>query len=131
MGKPQQIGRSELEVLRYIQDHQPVTVREVADYFAQAKGHVRTTILNVMERLRKKGYLTRRRTAGVFQYAPSVPKTELQQDLVRDFVTRALGGSVSPFMAYLAQEAKISDDELRELKKLVRDLDQQQKEERS
>jgi len=45
------IGRAEMEILRYISDHHPVSVREVADRVCAGKGQVRTTALNVMERL--------------------------------------------------------------------------------
>jgi predicted transcriptional regulator len=121
------IAPAELELLRYILDHHPITVREVADHVAQAKGHTRTTVLNVMERLRRKGYLTRRQEGGLYQYSPSVPKLQMQQTLVRDFVRLALGGSLEPFMAYLTQEADVSDAELADLKQLVDDLDRRPK----
>lgn len=119
------IAPAELEILRYILDHHPITVREVADHVAQAKGHTRTTVLNVMERLRRKGYLTRRQEGGLYQYAPSVPKPQMEQTLVRDFVRLALGGSLEPFMAYLTQEADVSGAELADLKQLVEELDKQ------
>ena len=130
MRRPQNIGRAELEILHFVQDHPPVTVREVADYFAQTKGHVRTTILNVMERLRKKGHLSRKKINGVFHYQPSVSKAHLLHALVHDFVEKTLRGSVSPFLAYLVQEGRISDEELRDLKQLVRDLDEQHRQEK-
>jgi predicted transcriptional regulator len=119
-----------MDVLRYIADHHPTTVREVADFLAEAKGHTRTTALNVMERLREKGFLTRDKSEnGLYQYAPSVPKAQLLQGLVRDFVDDALGGSLQPFVAYLAQEAEqVSDEDLDDLKRLVQALDQKRKE---
>lgn len=120
--KEQKVGRAELEILHYVQDHHPVTVRDVADRFAESHGHVRTTILNVMERLRKKGFLTRRKAEGVFQYEPRMGKADLLRSLVRDFVEKTLGGSLSPFVAYLSREAKLSDEELKELKQLVGEL---------
>ncbi len=61
------IGRAEMDILRYITDHHPVTVRQVADHVSETKGLVRTTVLNVMERLRQKGYLARKKADGVFQ----------------------------------------------------------------
>ena len=67
------IGRAEMEILRYISDHHPVSVREVADHVCASKGQVRTTALNVMERLREKGYLKRRKANGIFQYSPACP----------------------------------------------------------
>jgi predicted transcriptional regulator len=119
------IGRAEMDVLRYIAEHHPVTVRQVADHVSETKGHVRTTVLNVMERLRQKGYLARKKTRGVFHYAPRQPKETLMRSLVSDFVARALGGSLSPFVAYLTQEAKLSEAELGELRTLVQGLDAQ------
>ncbi len=43
-----------MEVLNYIGDHESVSVRDVAQHFEKEKGLARTTILTVMERLRKK-----------------------------------------------------------------------------
>lgn len=123
MKRVPRIGRMEMEVLRFIADRHPVTVREVAEHFAQEKGYARTTVLTVMERLRRKGYLTRKKVGSTYQYSPRQPKMSILQALVRDFVQSVLGGSLSPFIAYLVQEAELSDEELRELQRLVRDLE--------
>lgn len=117
------IGRAEMEILQYINDHHPVAVRDVADHVAETKGHVRTTVLNIMERLRKKGFLRRKKNDGIFQYSPTVPRTDLLRGLVRDFVERTLGGSVTPFMAFLAEEKNLTDQEIAELKRLVREME--------
>src|SRR3712207_5545463 len=63
------IGQAELEILLYIQDHHPVTVRQVAEHVSRTKGHVRTTVLNVMARLVRKRYLVRRKQEGVYVYS--------------------------------------------------------------
>ena len=84
---------------------------------------MRTTVLNVMERLRKKGFLKRKQTAGVYQYSPSLSKAELLRGLVREFVDQSLGGSLSPFVAYLIEEARLTEQELHDLKQMVRDLE--------
>ena len=39
--------------------------------------------------------------------------------MVERFVERTLGGSVSPFVSYLADTAQVSEDELAELEELV------------
>ena len=121
MDKPS-LGEQELEVLRFIADRAPIAAREVAEHFAAERGLARTTILTVMERLRKKGYLTRRRREGVFEYSPRVPQAELLQGLVRDFVEKTLAGSISPVVAYLAHSRRLSDAELAELQKIVDEL---------
>jgi predicted transcriptional regulator len=131
MAKAQhKVGRAELEILHYVQDHHPVTVRDVADHFAKTHGHVRTTVLNVMERLRKKGFLSRKKSGGLFQYEPRVGKADLLRSLVSEFVDKTLGGSLSPFMAYLSRDAKLSESELNELKQVVSELKGKEKDER-
>ena len=120
------IGRAELEILRYITDHAPISVGAVAEHFTQSRGLVRTTVLNVMERLRKKGFLKRREAGGIYQYSPRQPKGELLKGLVRDFVENSLGGSISPFMAYLAEGPQLQKDEVAELRKIVRELEDDQ-----
>lgn len=118
MNKPQSLGDQELALLRYVTDHAPVTVREAAAKFGEPHGLARTTILTMMERLRLKNYLTRFKDQSAFQYKPVVAKTELMQSLVKDFVEKSLGGSLSPFVAYLS-EAKLSEREIAELRQLV------------
>src|SRR5947209_10450529 len=121
--QPPGLGQAELELLRYVTEHAPVTVREVADHVARTKGQARTTALTVMERLRQKGFLTRKKEGGLYRYSASVPQADLLRRLVREFVERSLGGSLAPFVAYLASDAAVSEGELAELKQIVRDLD--------
>ncbi len=123
MNKPASLGDQELSLLRYVTDHAPITVREVADQFGETQGLARTTILTMMERLRKKNYLTRRKDQGAFQYLPVVAKGELMQNLVQDFVEKTLGGSLSPFVAYLTDAKGLSEREMAELRKLVETKD--------
>src|ERR1051326_7074277 len=122
------IGDQEMEMLRFVADHAPITVRDVAVQFGEPRGLARTTVLTVMERLREKGYLARTRQGGVYRYAPRVEKAEVLQGLVRDFVERSLGGSVSPFFAYLAKEKDLSEEEIAELRRLLEEAPGRRKE---
>ncbi len=121
--QPENIGQAQLEVLQYVADHQPIRVGDVAEHFAATQGKARTTILTVMEKLREKGFLTRKKRRGVFHYSLRNPKHEVLADVVERFVEQSLGGSISPFIAYLAESRGITDDERDKLKELVQDLD--------
>jgi len=116
------LGDQELSVFRHVADRAPVAVGEVARHFAGRRGLARTTILTVMERLRRKGYLKRRKVDGIYRYSPTVPKRDVVRSLVRDFAERVLAGSPQPFVAYLAEDADLSDAEVEQLTGLVRDL---------
>lgn len=117
---------AEWEILQFITGHHPITAREVAEHFAVTHRWARTTVITMIERLREKGYLVRDESGNIHRYAPAEPKNDLMQGLVRDFVQKALGGSVSPFVAYLGKEANLSAEEIEALKQLVRELDAQE-----
>jgi len=124
MGRKAGLGRAEAEVLRHIAERQgPVAVREVADHFAEKRGLTKTTILNVMERLREKGFLAREQAEGVWRYSPARPQAGMLRDLVRDFVDDMLGGSLEPFAAYLAERRRLSPEELARLKETLAGLE--------
>jgi predicted transcriptional regulator len=75
-----------------------------------------------MERLRQKGYLERSKDASVFRYGPRVATSDVMKGLVRDFVRRTLGGTVTPFVAYLAETDDLSEDEITALRRFVETL---------
>jgi predicted transcriptional regulator len=81
----------------------------------------------MMERLRKKGYLTRSKERPA-RYTPGVPQTEVMRGLVREFVEKTLAGSLSPFVAYLAEKKEVNKEELTELRRLVDELEVDQEE---
>lgn len=115
-------GAQELQLLRAIARSGPATVGQVAETFGASQELARSTVLTMMERLRRKGYLTRRRSRGVYLYASSAGDEELLRDAVGRFVARALEGSVSPFAAYLAERSQVSDVELAELEEALERL---------
>jgi predicted transcriptional regulator len=124
MARKPSVGRAEVEVLRYIADHPGATVTEVGEYLAETKGQTRNTALNMMERLRTKGFLRREKVEGVFRYRPSETKVKLMEGLVDDFVDTVLGGSVSPLVAYLSKRVEVDDAQLAELRRLVDQLEE-------
>ena len=124
------VGEQELALLRHIADRGAVTVGEAVDEFGTSHGLARSTVLTMMERLRRKGHLSRRLHDGIFRYRARKSSAELLKGVVRRFVERNLGGSVSPLLAYLSESGEISDSELRELEQIVARLNAGQRKER-
>lgn len=123
------IGRAELRVLQFVQQKGPVTVRQVAGHFAATEGVGRTTILNVLVRLWRKGHLSRRRPGGGGHvYAAKEERLKLLRRLVGEFIGDVLGGSVSPFVAYLSEEAgELTGEERRQVIELLRQLERRER----
>jgi predicted transcriptional regulator len=127
MSKPS-IGDQELALLHYLAEHEHASVGEVAADFGESRGLARSTVLTMMERLRAKSYLKRRHVHGVYRYSAATGPGEAMSNAVGQFVEKTLSGSVSPFVAWMSERAKVSDNELAELEALVAQLQSRRKE---
>ena len=119
---PRPTSNQELECLLHLAQHGPLTATELWDGFGAPRGLARTTVLTVLERLRRKGHVARRQERGVYVYRALEGHVETMRRSVGQFVDRALGGSISPFAAYLSDRANVSDEELAELNRAVKAL---------
>jgi predicted transcriptional regulator len=124
------IGEQELGLLKHVADRGGVTVGEAADEFGAPRQLARSTVLTMMERLRRKGHLDRRLVDGVYRYRARGSSAEILKNAVQRFVERNLDGSVSPFLAYLSDSDALSDKERRELEKIVARLDRREAKDR-
>ena len=113
------IGSAELRLLRHVEEHGPLTVRAAWEAFGKPVGLVRTTVLQMMERMRKKGLLDREAGAGGWRYRATRATPDLERGLVERFVRDALGGSVSPFVQFLSDGRELTASDLDALEGLV------------
>ena len=123
MDSKRHLGDQQLEVLNYVVEHAPISPNEVARKFGVPRGLARTTICTVMSKLQEKGYLTREKIDGIWHYTPSAPRAALFHDLVERFVDKALGGSVTPFIAYLSRKEDLTPAEIEALRRRLDELE--------
>jgi predicted transcriptional regulator len=70
--------------------------------------------------LRRKGHLSRRQVRGVYRYRSAVGPRDVLTRAVGSFIERALGGSVTPVVAYLSESADdLTPEQIRELEDVV------------
>ncbi len=120
------IGDQELALLHYVGQQGEVSVGEAAAQLAESRGLARSTVLTMMERLRAKRFVKRRRVDGVFRYSTTGAE-DVMQGAVGAFVEKTLQGSVSPFVAWMSERGKVSDEELKSLEALVEKLQSRRK----
>lgn len=121
MRKMPSLGEQELELLKFVSEHTPISVREVAEKFN--KSLARTTVLTVMERLRKKGFLVRSQIDGIYKYSAKIHTGEVVNNKVSEFIEKTLGGSLSPLIAYFQSASKLTEQEIAQLKEMAAKLE--------
>jgi predicted transcriptional regulator len=116
------LGALEREILAICWDHPDITVRDAC---AQLKTQVAyTTVMTTMDRLFKKGLLTREKVGLAFVYTAAVTRHELERAVAAELVSSLLprDGEPLPILSSLVDAVSECDRALLDdLERLVRE----------
>ncbi len=96
-----------------------VTVAEIWRTIAQTRSVTRTTILNQVDRLEKRGWLSRRPEEGGYRYVAMVDRQEAAGRLANEFVGEFFGGSAVNLVMSLLGNTQIEASEIERLRALL------------
>jgi predicted transcriptional regulator len=82
-------------------------------------GTAYTTVLTAMQKLEKAGWLRHRAQGKSYIYLPTRTREQAGARSVRKFVERVFGGDTVLMFQHLMRESKLSDAELRQLRKMA------------
>lgn len=120
MGQPRPTD-AELAILRVLWDRGPSTVRHVHEALADTRDTGYTTTLKLMQIMADKGLVARDETTRTHVYSAVAGEEQTQQQLVKDLVDRAFGGSAAALVMRALRADDTSESELREIRKLIDD----------
>lgn len=112
---------AELAILRILWDQGPCTVRRVHTVLAADRPLAYTTTLKLLQIMTAKGLTTREEQGQHHVYRARHAETVTQRRLVRDLLERAFGGSMSQLVVQALASRRVSDEELREIRRLLED----------
>jgi BlaI family transcriptional regulator, penicillinase repressor len=128
MTKPK-LSKLELQILDALWAHGKASIREIQEAFPEPRPAY-TTIQTTVYRLEAKGAVRRvRKISNAHIFEPVVARDVTRHRLL-DEILSFFGGRAQPMMAQLAEAGKLTLDDVRELEKTIRNLDQQHKAER-
>ena len=77
------------------------TVRDVAKALAPRQSFAYTTVMTLLERLVRRGQLTRRKVGRSFLYSPAKDPAELREIAINELARDYFGGSLDALRAWL------------------------------
>lgn len=115
------LAPAQYEIMQVVWTHgeSGATVVEIWQAIGQRREVTRTTILNQVDRLEKRGWLSRHQQEGVYRYVATVDQTAASQRLAAEFVDDFFGGSASSLVASLLGDKRLDKPEVQELRKLL------------
>jgi len=115
------LTEQELEIMKIVWELGSATVRDVYETLLSHRKIAYTTVMTMMKIMEEKKYLRRRLEGRAFVYEGTRPKKQMIRELVSEFINRVFNGSAEPLLAHLVEERRLSEKELKQIAKLVRD----------
>ncbi len=114
-----QLSDAEWIVMNLIWDSQPTEASDVITALASDNNWSDATVKTMLHRLAKKGALTTEQIGKKYRYTTAVGRSACVQKASRSFVERVFGGDSTPALLHLVKNAKLSEDELAQLRELL------------
>lgn len=102
----------ELECLKALWGMGEGTVRDVREVLVGNRNLAYTTVMTVLERLEKRGGVTRRKNGRSFIYEPKISQDTLRRFAVKELVDAFFGGSEQQLRAFLKRAQSDLDEPL-------------------
>lgn len=120
------LSKLELQILEALWTQGKASIREIQETFPEPRPAY-TTIQTTVYRLEGKKALRRvRKISNADIFEPLVARDVTRHKLL-DEILSFFGGKAQPMMAQLAEAGKLTLDDVRELEKTIKKLDQEQK----
>lgn len=113
------LGDLQRTVMELVWKMGQATVHQVRDRLGRKKKLAYTTVLTAMQKLEKAGWLTHHNQGKTYVYLPTRTRQQAGASSVRSFMERTFDGSAVVMFQHLIRDAKLSDAELAELKKMI------------
>ena len=91
----------ELDIMKAVWWRPPITVRDVQELIRPSRPLAYTTVMTIMDRLRHKGFLTRKLEGRTHLYEPAVAYTAVRDDAVSKLIQSFFGGSPEDLQEFL------------------------------
>lgn len=113
------MGGLQKAVMEAVWDLGEATVQQVRDRLGREPSPAYTTVLSVMQKLEKGGWLTHRSEGRSYLYRPSRSRKEAGATSLRGFIDRVFRGDRLLLFQRLLEDEGIGEEDLKALGKMI------------
>ena len=113
------LGRLQRAVMETVWELGEATVNEVRDRLTRDKNMAYTTVLSVMQKLEKSGWLRHRAEGRTYVYIPKRTREQEGTHSLREFTGRVFEGDALLLFQHLIEDEELSDEDLATLRKMI------------
>ena len=105
--------------MKVVWDQEPVAASDVAQKLAAEREWHPQTVKTMLTRLVTKGALAYKPEGKRYLYRAKISRDACVRRESRSFLSRVFDGSVTPAVLHLLTHTKLSDDELKQLRRIL------------
>lgn len=114
------ISDAEREVLKSLWELGPSLVRDLLKILdLQGQQWSRSTVITLLQRLEKKGYVASDRSNFAFCFRAIVNREELAAQKLNEVAGELYAGNATPMVLAFAEQHSFSDDEIKQLRQMI------------
>lgn len=113
------LPQAEYEVMEVLWREGEATIKRVHAVLSAERKLAYTTVATLLSRLREKGYVDAREQNFAYVFRPLIEKAQVQRRKLDDLVQRVFGGSLVPLAAYIAENSKLTPDQIAALEEMI------------
>lgn len=117
------ISTAESQIMEALWARGPQGAEDLIRDVGGAQGWGEATVKTLIQRLSKKKALVSEREAGRVRYRPLVTREDYVSGESQGLLDRLFDGQIAPLVAHYAKHRPVSPDELKRLKQLIADLE--------
>jgi BlaI family penicillinase repressor len=114
-----QLSPAEWEIMKILWEAGPLAARDVFARLPNKRSWAYKTVKTLLSRLVAKGALAYEQIGNSYLYRPAVGREQATRQEVRNVFQRLASEAFSPVLAQFIDEAELSAEEIRELKRLL------------
>ncbi len=118
--KPAGLSAAEWHIMKVAWDGGPMALGDIYSRLAKENRWAYSTVKTLVRRLVAKGWLEYRRVGNSFLYQPAVARAKAVKSAIREFSDRVLGGLLSPFVAYYAEQGHLKAEDVAQLEGILK-----------
>jgi predicted transcriptional regulator len=118
----ERISDAEHAVMEALWEQSPLTAAEVCDAVCEQRAWSMPTVKTLLSRLVIKGAVATEPDGRRFLYTPLLERADYVGGESRRLVDRLFGGRAAPLFAHLAEAEALSDDDIAEIERLLREM---------
>ena len=110
------LTKLQLAILHVLWERGEATSREVREALMPSRSLALTTVATLLSRLERKGVLDHRRQGRVHVFRPTVTRSEVRRNMVRELAENLFEGKPSQLVSHLLLSSSLDPEELRRMR---------------